>query len=340
MSDRAAPSLPQEHALEIIEDVYRCKIPIPNNPLRYVMSYLIKSANGCTIIDAGWDTPESLTAWDKQLKELRLKFEDIEQVIITHLHPDHYGLAGKIRDLSQAKIIMSAYEAGQLGSRYENYDNLVQQVAEFLTSHGVPPELVKQLQGASLPALDWVIKARPDEVVEDEDIIHTRPLKLRVMSTPGHSRGHICLYAERERLLFSGDHVLPTITPNISLNPQSSSNPLAGYLESFEKLKKMEVNLVLPAHEYAFSNLAERLREIENHHERRLNEVADCLTGEPATAYEIAPKISWDSGPWEGLGNWERRAAIMESLAHLEYLRSKGRIKRDDTGEFVRWSRI
>lgn len=339
MSAIPAQSPPQEHALEIIEDVYRCKIPIPNNPLRYVMSYLIKSRNGCTIIDAGWDTPESLAAWEGQLKQLGLHFEDIEQVVITHLHPDHYGLAGKLREIGRAKIVMSAPEAEQLSARYENYHRLLEEVADFLRLHGVPAEEVPALRGASLPALDWVVKAKPDRVVEEGDVIDTEPLKLQVLSTPGHSRGHICLYAAEQRLLFSGDHVLPTITPNISFNPQSSANPLADYFEGLEKIKKLEVNLVLPAHEFAFSNLAERVREIEEHHQRRLAEILDLLEGEPKTAYAVATKVKWESGPWETLGNWDRRAALMETLAHLEFLRHEGRVTSLNSAQHVTYRR-
>ncbi|MBC7347397.1 MAG: MBL fold metallo-hydrolase [Clostridia bacterium] len=333
-------NLPREHALEIIEDVYRCKIPIPNNPLRFVMSYLIKSSNGCTIIDAGWDTPESMAAWEGQLAQLGLGFEDIEQVIITHLHPDHYGLAGKLREIGRARIVMSDLEAEQLNARYENYQQLLQEVASFLRLHGVPEEELPGLQGASLPALEWVVKARPDRVVKDGEIIEAGPLTLRVLSTPGHTRGHICLYAEKQRLLFSGDHVLPTITPNVSLNPQSSANPLGDYLDALEKIRELEVNLVLPAHEFAFSNLAERIREIEAHHQRRLAEVYGLLENGPKTAYAIAPFVHWDTGPWETLGNWDRRAALMETLAHLELLQRQGKVTSVNSAQQVTFRRL
>jgi glyoxylase-like metal-dependent hydrolase (beta-lactamase superfamily II) len=303
------------------------------------MSYLIKSPGGCTIIDAGWDTPEAIAAWEGQLKQLGLGFEDIDQVIITHLHPDHYGLAGKLREMGRARIIMSALEAEQLNARYENYQQLLEEVASFLRLHGVPAGELSGLRGASLPALDWVVKARPDQVVEEGDVIQTGPLALQVLSTPGHSRGHICLYAAGQRLLFSGDHVLPTITPNISLNPQSSANPLADYLEALGKIKELEVNLVLPAHEFAFSNLAERIREIEVHHQRRLAEILGLLEEEPKTAYAIAPFVNWDTGPWESLSNWDRRAALMETLAHLEFLQHEGRVTSLNSAQQVTYCR-
>jgi len=133
---------------------------------------------------------------------------------------------------------------------------------------------------------------------------------------------------------------LPTITPNISFNPQSSPNPLADYFAGLEKIKKLEVNLVLPAHEFAFSNLAERIREIEEHHQRRLTEILDLLAGEPKTAYAIATKVKWDSGPWETLGSWDRRAALMETLAHLEFLRQAGEVTCVTSAEPVVYRRV
>ncbi|MGB9886388.1 MAG: MBL fold metallo-hydrolase [Moorellales bacterium] len=339
MNSNLPPTRPQEYALEIIEDVYRCKIPIPNNPLDYVMSYLIKSKNGCTIIDVGWDTPESLSAWERQLDQLGLGLEDIRQVIITHLHPDHYGLAGKLRQISGAEIVMSAPEAEQLSARYENYQHLLEEVADFLRRNGVPAEEVPALQSASLPALEWVVRARPDKVVEEGDVLEAGPLRLQVLYTPGHTRGHICLYAVQERLLFSGDHVLPTITPNVSLNPQSSANPLGDYLQALSRIEELEVNLVLPAHEFAFSNLAERVREIQEHHRRRLDEILGLLEGEPKTAYAIACRVTWDAGPWDTLSNWNRRAAVMETLAHLEYLRHEGKISALNSADQVTYYR-
>ncbi|MCR4418833.1 MAG: MBL fold metallo-hydrolase [Clostridia bacterium] len=339
MTSNLPPTRPQECALEIIEDVYRCKIPIPNNPLDYVMSYLIKSRNGCTIIDVGWDTPESLSAWEKQLGQLGLSLQDIRQVVITHLHPDHYGLAGKLRQISGAQIVMSAPEAEQLGARYENYHRLLEEVAEFLLRNGVPSEEVPALQSASLPALEWVVTARPDRVVEEGDVLEAGPLRLQVLYTPGHTRGHMCLYAAQERLLFSGDHVLPTITPNVSLNPQSSANPLGDYLKALGRIEELEVNLVLPAHEFAFSNLAERVREIQEHHRRRLEEILGLLGGEAKTAYTVACRVNWDTGPWETLSNWNRRAAVMETLAHLEYLRSEGKVASLNSTEQVLYHR-
>jgi glyoxylase-like metal-dependent hydrolase (beta-lactamase superfamily II) len=147
------------------------------------------------------------------------------------------------------------------------------------------------------------------------------------MWTPGHSPGHACFYEERRELLLTGDHVLPTISPNVGLFPGSELNPLGDYLASLRRLRGLAVRRVLPAHEYDFEDLEARLDGLEAHHEERLQEVIDAMRDGATTGYAIARAIKWSIGHFDGFDPMTRRAAMTETMAHLEHLMRAGRIE-------------
>ena len=166
--------------------------------------------------------------------------------------------------------------------------------------------------------------------------------KLQVIWTPGHTRGNICIYdTGGSHVLFSGDHVLPTITPNVSLTPNYAGDPLGDYLASLEAIGKLNpVSKVLPSHEFVFENLDRRLEEIKQHHEDRLRDTLQSLNpGKSISAYEVASKLHWYTGSWVKLSAWEKRAALLETLAHLEYLVRKNQVRKITRRKKVYFSR-
>ncbi len=166
----------------------------------------------------------------------------------------------------------------------------------------------------------------PDELLGGGEIIRAGNLELEVIWTPGHSTGHICLYDRKNKVLFSGDHVLPVITSHISLLWDSvpDRDPLGDYLSSLEKLKPLEVETVLPAHEYVFNNLQGRLEELDHHHEERLQEMRTAIDGHWSTAFDVAKKITWAIGSFDMLADSMKLLATGETLAHLEFLHKRG----------------
>jgi glyoxylase-like metal-dependent hydrolase (beta-lactamase superfamily II) len=177
----------------------------------------------------------------------------------------------------------------------------------------------------------------PDTTLYGGEVITCGNFSFNVLPTPGHAPGHICLYEPDRKILFSGDHILPTITPHVGLHPQSGSNPLGDYLDSLNRLEQMEVNLVLPGHEQPFTEFKERIEGITLHHRLRNAEILAALNSEAKTAFELSTEITWlhdvNGVGWYKLGNWDKRMAILETLAHLEAMRAKGEMEkfnRDD----------
>jgi len=181
-----------------------------------------------------------------------------------------------------------------------------------------------------MSALKHLTLTLPDSIFHGGEIITTGIFDLEIIWTPGHSPGHICLYESENQLLFSGDHVLPVITPNVSYHIQSGDNPLGDYLSALHKLKNLPVKKVLPAHEEIFTDLPTRMEEIAAHHQRREAEIRQTIAEEPHSAYEISSQITWEVPDltWEDFPPMLRRSAIQETIAHLEYMRWEGTVSR------------
>src|SRR5207237_6509188 len=179
-----------------------------------------------------------------------------------------------------------------------------------------------------------------DRTLDGGEEITTGKFAFRVIWTPGHSAGHICLYDKRNKVLVSGDHVLPHITPSVGLHVRTTSNPLADYLDSLRLIGRLEAELVLPGHGEPFHGLPERTDALLAHHQRRLDEIVELLSKEPErllTGYVIASRMNWSRRrTWDDLSGFERRLAVTEALAHIELLHARGLVqKRFAEGEIT-----
>jgi glyoxylase-like metal-dependent hydrolase (beta-lactamase superfamily II) len=324
--------------IEVTPGIYRMPLPLPVPHLSHINTYLVKGDRGCLLVDTGWNTAESFDSLKEQLAELGIEGKEISQIVVTHVHPDHYGLAGKIKPLFGATLYFHHLEKDFIETRYVNMEELIQKLGQWLQRNGVPPDRLAELTQASLPMLKFVTPTMPDTTLYGGETITIGDFSFEVMPTPGHAPGHICLYEPDKKILFSGDHILPTITPHVGLHPQSGPNPLGDYLDSLEVLKKLDVKLVLPGHEQPFTEFKERIESITRHHSLRNAEILAALGSDTKTAFQLTTEITWlhdvNGVGWYKLGNWDKRMAILETLAHLEAMRARGELdkfSRDDT---------
>jgi glyoxylase-like metal-dependent hydrolase (beta-lactamase superfamily II) len=317
--------------MEIVRDVYQIKLPLTFVPLEYINVYVVRGVEGAILIDTGWNTPEAFSALEEGLKGHGIGWRDIRQIVITHIHPDHYGLAKKIRELSGAKVAMHWIEAGLIDPRYINFPNLLEKMGRELHSNGVPLNELPGLEEASLWMNEFVMPLLPDVELDNGDRISNGSFEFEVIWTPGHSAGHISLYEAERNLLFAGDHILFEITPNVSYHPQSGDNPLGDYVNSLEAIERLEVRFVFPGHGPVFNSMKIRVEQIRSHHREREKVIVKAASEEPKTAYQIATEIPWipDQGGvgFQNLEGMDRRLAIMETLAHLRLLLTEGRVR-------------
>ncbi|MFN8533321.1 MAG: MBL fold metallo-hydrolase [Dehalococcoidia bacterium] len=314
--------------MEVAPGVHQIRFNSPNNPRFWVFAYLVVGETDCGLIDTGWATPGAFDEMKRQIEQAGASLDGISTVVITHLHPDHFGLAGQVKKHTDAKVLFHELEKPLVETRYRSYSKLLDELADWLLSYGVPEEEMPELQTASVPARRFVNEVDADEVIFGGEILKLGGQDWEVIHTPGHTRGHVVLYNRTTKTLISGDHILPGITPNISLHPESSENPLGDYITSLRKLQDLPVTTILPAHEQTFSGLARRIREIDAHHEDRLAQMLATLTDQPKTGYSVAAGVRWNVGDFAGFDAHTRRSAMMETLAHLEYLRRQGAVEK------------
>jgi glyoxylase-like metal-dependent hydrolase (beta-lactamase superfamily II) len=314
---------------EIVKGLHWIKLPLTMDDitLEYINVYLIRGKEGYLLVDAGFNDDTTFSTLHNYLVKHNLTFSDITQIVVTHAHPDHFGMAGRIKKLSGATLAIHNREAGFIETRYVHMEKLLEQTGRMLEDNGVPREELVKLRDASLKIVPLVVPTQPDISLHEGDMIQTGEFTFRVIWTPGHSSGHICLYEPDSKILLSGDHILPKITPNVSVHPQSIENPLGRYLKALREIRRLDIMHTLPGHNEPFDDPTARIDAIIEHHVQRNLEILYALQQGPRNTYQIARELTWGSGSrFYDLPEFHQRMAIFETLAHLEMLTAEGNL--------------
>lgn len=323
-------------AERLATNLWRLDIPLEGNPLKNLNSYLITGGERSLLIDTGFRQDSCRRALTDQLAETGVDRETLD-IFLTHLHSDHTGLAPDFVGAG-GRIYIS--ETDGAGLRLGLTDGYWRDMYEEYVREGFPREEIDRLwlanpaQGAA--PRNWSAGC---VTLRDGDRLSYGGVTLRCILTPGHTPGHMCLYGEEPRWLFSGDHVLFHITPNIC-RWQSMPDALGSYLESLEKLRGLPAERLLPGHRKETGDLDTRIGQLEEHHRHRLNEVLNIVGSAPGrTAYEIAGRMRWSiRSTWREFPVQQKFFALGECLAHLDYLERRGRICRRERDGLIRYS--
>ncbi len=312
---------PIGEASRVSEGVYQLKLPVPF-PLKFIASYLVEDREGWTVIDPGFDYPLAREVWESGVEEIGLNLDrDVGRIIVTHLHPDHIGLARWLEERSGAPVWMLEGEI-ENARRVWDPNRGTEDFVRYLIRNGMDAQTAEPTAGSTrlgvrLP--ERLMPLRPGDPIELGDG------EARILHTPGHSDFHFVLHDERRRLLYAGDHLLLHITPNIGLWTYTAPRPLERYLESLRGLRGLNTDTVFPGHGPLFHDLDGRIDELLLHHEERLDTMHSAFDGKPATPYEIARRVF----P-EDLTDHQLRFALAETLSHLEHLVDDGRAEHLD----------
>ena len=310
---------------QILPDLFRIEIPLPNNPLRSLNSYLIRNQGRFLMIDTGMNRKECLDPMISSLKELEVDLNKTD-FFITHLHADHLGLVGEL-STENSTIYFNRVEAPIVNLEKDEAEKRFSEMFKFYISNGFPAEELKKAF-ADHPGQRYRQKGpQVFSLLKEGDTIDIGDYFFRCIETPGHSPGHMCLYEAEKKILVSGDHILFDITPNITCWPELG-NALKSYLESLEKVSTLDVNTVLPGHRNIWQDYQGRIKELQDHHKSRLDEVLVALEDGEKTAWQIAPCISWDIDikSWEQFPGVQKWFALGETMAHIHLLEADGRI--------------
>jgi glyoxylase-like metal-dependent hydrolase (beta-lactamase superfamily II) len=316
---------------EVASEVFELRLPIPFED-GLVNVFLFRDGHQADLLDCGMNSEDSLDAIRAALVEIGAR--RLRRLVVTHIHPDHYGAAGVLAGEGRADLYMHRLEVPLVHPRYVELEHLVEQVRTYLLVNGVPADEADVLSNSQRALSQVVTPADPSVELDGAELLDLGRRRLRVEWTPGHSPGHICLHDAEAGVLFAGDHILPDLSPNIGLHPQSTPNPLADYISGLHRMARLEPALVLPAHGRPFSNIEGRVNALVRHHHRRLDQIEEIVGADEKSAWQVALE-TW--GPRQNL--YEKRLALQEGLAHLQALAVEGRVTKTVTPTSVRWRR-
>jgi len=329
--------------LNKIDDVYQIKIDVPFQ-VKFVCCYILKINGKIVLIDAGFNSPAWKKIFLQEINSIGLNIEDIDVCIITHNHLDHIGLIQEFKQKNpNLKIVMH---------------NITNKILEWETDKSNTEEIEEEAIRVSIEMKNYGLSEEerlrivqfftywpklrkyqaPDQIVYDNDKLLN---DLEIIWTPGHSFGHICVFDSKRKYLFSGDHILSRITPHIGnfIIPDfladeyadyNFKNVLEQYLQSLDRIDKLNPKIIFPGHQDIIYNPHERITAIKEHHKNRLNDISNVIKNNPLTPRRIS-QIHFG----EDLDEINSYMALSEVLGHLLYLEDLGKIEKfEKNGKF------
>lgn len=294
--------------------------PLPLKSPAWVNVYVVEAGDGLLMLDSGaaWDEGRETIA--RSMTVLGLDESAVHTLVVSHLHPDHVALSTRLIEELGCRFVMHERASG-LVDRYNDRNGILDRLEKVASRHGVPDSLIRA--AADLGRPDWyaTIQTPDHSVVDGEkiDIGHGRYLE--VVHTPGHEQSHICLRDSRTGVFFSGDQVLPRISPVIMFE-EGLGDVLGDYIDSLKKLIDLGIGLTYPAHGTIVDRGDERARQILLHHDRRLLDMAELVRDGDDTAWQVMRKSFRPN-----LDPVSARLAFLETIAHLEHLAATGRVR-------------
>ncbi len=320
-------------AEEIVKDIYRIKVPLPNNPLRELNSYFIRGDSNGLLIDTGFRCDECRNAIRQGLSEIHVDMDSMD-VLLTHIHTDHSGLAPELAGKNR-RIYLSRRDMRTLAGNLsrENFKALNARYIE----EGFPKELLETIQKVN-PASVFGMLGMDDRftMLDEGDMLRIGNYTLRVILVPGHTPGSIMLWLAEQKIMFTGDHVLFDITPNIT--PWNGvTDSLGEYIASLQKAKEFTVETALPAHRAA-GDYHNRIDSLLRHHRVRIQEIIRTVERNPGiTAYDIAAHLSWKirAANWDDFPGFQKWFAVGECIAHIDYLLQRDVLAQEPKGDIL-----
>ncbi len=338
-SDATALTFPFEapefgEVTQIHEDIFWLRLSLPYK-LDHINLYLIKDGEGWCLIDTGMGTKTSKRLWQKVI-ENELHDYPITKIVVTHMHPDHAGLAKWLQDkyqcpvlISRAEYNMIAYLLSISGSSAPDY------YVDYLLRAGMSPEYVNNVKAKREDGFDRAVDGLPEncQFISAGETIELGQHKWQVIISSGHSPAHVSLYSEALNVFISGDQVIPEVPSVVSLYPKNpkfkdhrKQNPLGRWLQGLHLLKALPDDVfVLPSHSRPFYGLKIRIEDVIANHCNLLNKLLSCLQEAKNVSQTLKPVYKRE------VRGMTYVTFVGELLAHIQFLEQLGYIKRDQS---------
>jgi glyoxylase-like metal-dependent hydrolase (beta-lactamase superfamily II) len=310
--------------------VHRIPLPLPLDGLRAINIYVIEDGPGLVLVDSGMAIDVTRRQLEAALMALDASLEDVRRILVTHLHLDHYTHALAMRREWGTPIALGADEKQSLTTPGSPDGAPLQAQRARLATAGAQLVL-DRMRTMPTPAYQAAAEY-PDQWIADGTVFELADRTLTAVHTPGHTRGHTVFVDADAGLLFSGDHVLPHITPSVGFEPAPPELALRDYLGSLAAVRRMPDMRLLPAHGPVTSSAHARVDQLLEHHRSRLDECEDAVLQGAVTAYQVGCMLTWTRRfrPLKDLDTMNQMLATIETAEHLDLLVLVGRLNAAD----------
>ena len=298
---------------------------VPDNPIGFTQAYILESSQGPFLVDTGWNHDDSWADLVSGLEACGTSVSEVQGVIVTHHHPDHLGLVGRVREASGCWVGMHDADT-DLVTRHrailaDDPDVFDKDVAAKLVEAGAGQCDVDEVRAANT-LIHMPRPELPDRAL-DTMTLRLGDRSVELLHTPGHTPGHLCLRVDGR--LLTGDHLLKTISSHVGLYgfEAPDGDPLGDFFASLRLLTGAEPVEVLPAHRGRFTGVDARVGQLLEHHEERLADIKEALADGPVTPWALCQAMTWNR-PWDELPRLMLRAALAETMAHVRHLELLG----------------
>ncbi len=315
--------------------LHRLSIPTPF-PIGPVNVYLAEG-EGLTMVDTGPRYDPAREALRNGLNDLGHHVADLERILLTHTHADHCGLAAELASGSGAKVWTHPENVGRLTRDGDSGRKAF--YAEVMRWAGVPLPTLMKLAKIQRGLDRYTEPLTPDHTVVDGDVIQLGGEAWRVLHTPGHTGGLICLYQRERGLLLSSDHLLRDVSSNPIVDPpppgkHERPRRLVEYIEQLRRAAELDVILALPGHGPIITDHRTLIQERLRFHQERAHRILEVLDDRTLSAYEIAGSLFPKLDPVNTF------LAISEVIGHLQWMEVEGRVKHTERLGVARWARV
>jgi glyoxylase-like metal-dependent hydrolase (beta-lactamase superfamily II) len=282
-----------------LENIHAVAIPFVGFPDLITANVYVLGEGALTLIDAGAKINGAMDFLRDELSKIGCSFDDIERIIVTHGHVDHFGLAAGIRNTAGREVKLFAHPEEKWRMSTENFEAGLwsQEANDLMVMAGTPEEEIERARKRFSNMRNLAGPVDEVDFLEDGDELEGTGFRLKVIHTPGHTAGSICLFESQSGILFTGDTIIKHISPNPIVEPRRRDlrdpcyQSLVAYLGSLERLKSLEVNYVFPGHGEHLRDLREIIWTYAIHHRERMNVILKALKKKPEPIYNLINEV-------------------------------------------------